>query len=348
MRTQGANPLAFGALGVVALAFAAVVVIAGLAGGEQAGVPAGPMAGPMAAPMATGNVVPVRTGDTEIVPPDFTPPRKLNLGSSPGGGTEIVPVAAERSTAVDLRHLRRSDTSARLKRNPLYGTGLMRPTSCRAPRPSTRSRDMLAYLDAVTGCLDRAWTAKFSQAGAVFLEPVKVYWSRPGRGPCGTYPAPGTSAYYCPANRGMYIGLDHVIQQGDQIDPARNHVPYLTVLAHEYAHHVQSMAGIGEAWWWEVSSRPRAAQEAHSRRNELQAQCLAGVFVRTVRVPLGVTNARWREVLRTEYGRGDDQNGTSRRDRGNGEHYAAWLHQGWKDARVAHCNTWVVPLSEVG
>ena len=198
---------------------------------------------------------------------------------------------------------------------------------------------MLGYLDAVTGCLDRAWRAKFSQAGAVFLEPSRVYWSRPGRGPCGTYPTPDASAYYCPANRGMYIGLDHVIQQSDRIDPARNHVPYLTVLAHEYAHHVQSMAGIGGAWWWEVSVRSRAAQEAHSRRNELQAQCLAGVFVRTVRVPLGVTNARWREVLRTEHGRGDDQNGGSRRDHGNGEHYAAWLHQGWKYARAAHCNT---------
>ncbi|MGW2193053.1 OmpL47-type beta-barrel domain-containing protein, partial [Streptosporangium sp. NPDC001682] len=31
--------------------------------------------------------------------------------------------------------------AARLKRNPLYGTGLMRPTSCRAPRPSTDPGD---------------------------------------------------------------------------------------------------------------------------------------------------------------------------------------------------------------
>ncbi|MET8050341.1 neutral zinc metallopeptidase [Streptosporangium sp. NPDC005286] len=341
MRPRRSNPLAFGVLGILALAFAGVVVIAGLAGGEEAESPAGPGT----APVATGKAVPTQTGEVEITPPAFTPPRKLNLGSL--GDTEIVPAAVERSMAVDLRYMRRSDTAARLKRNPLYGTGLMRPTSCRAPRPSTDPGDMLAYLNAVTGCLDRAWSAKFSQAGAVFLLPSKVYWSRAGRGPCGVYPNPDASAYYCPANRGMYIGLSHVIQQSGQVDPAQNHVPYLTVLAHEYAHHVQSMAGIGGAWWWEVSTRSREAQDAHSRRHELQAQCLAGAFARTVRVPLGITGARWQQVLRTDYGRGDDRNGNPRRDHGNGEHYAAWLHQGWKYARIAYCNTWVVPPSQV-
>ncbi|MFC7645458.1 neutral zinc metallopeptidase [Streptosporangium lutulentum] len=206
---------------------------------------------------------------------------------------------------------------------------------------------MLSYLNAVTGCLDRAWAGKFSQAGAVFLAPRRVYWSRPGRGPCGSYPASGAAAYYCPSNRGMYIGLTHLIQQTDRIDPAENHVPYLSVLAHEYGHHVQSMAGIGGAWWWEVSNKSKAAQDAHSRRSELQAQCLAGVFTRAVRVPLGVTAARWQAVLQTEYRRGDDQNGLGLRDHGSGEHYAGWLQQGWKYARIGYCNTWSVAASQV-
>ncbi|GAA2886464.1 hypothetical protein GCM10010517_50240 [Streptosporangium fragile] len=299
--------------------------------------------------MATEKAAPVPAGDVEVTPPVFSPPQRPNLGSLGDARVSLVAGAdaARRSTAVDLRYMRRSDTASRLKRNPLYGTGLMRPTSCRVPRPSAQARDMLAYLNGATDCMDRAWAAKFSQAGALFLQPRRVFWSRPGRGPCGTYPASGSSAHYCPSNRGMYIGLDHVIQQSDRIDPARNHVPYLTVLAHEYGHHVQSMAGIGGAWWWEVSNKSRALQDAHSRRHELQAQCFAGVFVRTVRGSLGVTNARWREVLRTEYGRGDDRNGNPRRDHGNGEHYAAWIHQGWKYARIAYCNTWVVPPSQV-
>ncbi|MDP9863218.1 MULTISPECIES: neutral zinc metallopeptidase [Streptosporangium] len=340
MPRRGSSPLAFGVFGVLAMTFTAVVVIAALNGSDEAEVPAGPGTGPI----ATKNAELPPAKGVETTPPSFGPPPKLNLGSL--GDAEIA-LAARKTLGVDLRYMRRSDTTARLKRNPLYGTGTMRPTACRAPRPSTRPGDMLNYLNAVTGCLDRAWSGKFSQAGAVFLAPRRVYWSRPGRGPCGTYPNPGAAAYYCPSNRGMYIGLSHLVQQTGRIDPAANHVPYLSVLAHEYGHHVQSMAGIGGAWWWEVSNKSKAAQDAHSRRSELQAQCLAGVFVRTVRTPLGVTSARWNDVLRMEYSRGDDQNGLGLRDHGSGDHYAGWLHQGWRYARVGYCNTWAVPASQV-
>ncbi|WP_433251034.1 neutral zinc metallopeptidase [Streptosporangium sp. CA-135522] len=340
MRPRGSSPLAFGVFGVLALTFTAVVVIAGLAGGDEAEVPATPGTGPV----ATQNGRPPASEEAEVRPPTFRPPPKLNLGSL--GESEIT-LAARQSMSVDLRRMLRSDTTARLKRNPLYGTGTMRPTACRAPWPSTRPGDMLNYLNAVTGCLDRAWAGKFSQAGAVFTAPRRVYWSRPGRGPCGTYPTSGAAAYYCPSNQGMYIGLTHLIQESNRIDPARNHVPYLSVLSHEYGHHVQTMAGIGGAWWWEVADKSKAAQDAHSRRNELQAQCLSGIFVRTVRTSLGVSGPLWSEELRMSYDRGDDQNGLGRRDHGNGDHFAGWLYQGWKYARIGYCNTWIVPASQV-
>ncbi|GIH91219.1 neutral zinc metallopeptidase [Planobispora siamensis] len=340
MRPRGPSPLAFGVFGVLATTFAVVVVVAALTGGDEAQSPAGPGSGPV----ATQTAEPVPTDGTEVIPPSYRPPQRLDLGTQ--GGSEIA-LTSNGAMQVDLRYMNRSQTGARLKRNPLYGTGMMRPTSCRAPRPSTQQRDMLTYLNAVTGCLDRAWSAKFSQAGAVFQQPRRVFWARPGRGPCGTYPAAGAAAYYCPSNRGMYIGLSHVIEQSGNADPAQNHVPYLAVLAHEYGHHVQSMAGIGGAWWWEVSDRSKSARDAHSRRSELQAQCFSGAFIRTVRVPLGVTAARWQAVLEQDYRRGDDQNGLGRRDHGNGQNFAAWLNHGWKYARPGYCNTWTAPSSHV-
>ncbi|MFD0656009.1 neutral zinc metallopeptidase [Thermocatellispora tengchongensis] len=213
--------------------------------------------------------------------------------------------------------------------------------------PSARAAHMNAFLHAVTDCLDRAWATKFDQARAVFLTPRRVYYSRGGRGPCGTYPAETAAAYYCPSNRGMYIGLTHVIGASGQVNPAANHVVYLALLAHEYGHHVQSMAGIGGAWWWEVSDKSRAARDAHSRRNELQAQCLAGVFTRSVRGSLAVTSGLWRQTVQGDYRRGDDQNGYGLRDHGSGANYAAWLHHGYRYGRIAYCNTWVAAASDV-
>ncbi|MER7211759.1 neutral zinc metallopeptidase [Streptosporangium sp. NPDC000239] len=344
MRPRRSSPLAFGVFGVLALTFAVVVVIAGLVKGNETGVPAGPETGPV----ATGGGRSMPSGGTEVAPPEVKPPSPIKLGDENGaGGTAITLASAQSGTSFDLRNMRRSDTTARLKRNPLYGAGVMGSVACRAPRPSTQPAAMYSYLNAVTGCLDRAWAGKFAQARATFLAPRRVYWNRPGRGPCGTYPSSGAAAYYCPSNRGMYIGLTHVIRQSGDVDPAENHVPYLAVLAHEYGHHVQSMAGIGGAWWWEVANRSKSAQDAHSRRAELQAQCLSGIFVRAVRTPLAVTADRWQSLLRTDYGRGDDQNGLGKRDHGNGDHYAGWLNQGWKYSRLAYCNTWSVPASYV-
>ncbi|MBG0813759.1 neutral zinc metallopeptidase [Planomonospora sp. ID82291] len=351
MRPRRSSPLVFGVFGVLATTFTAVVLVAALADGDEAAVPAGPGS----APTATERAVPAPAERAEVDPPTFSPPRRLDLGALgeaeialAGGSTAADRTAGRRAAAVDLRYMQRSQTGVRLKRNPLYGTGMMRPTTCQASRPSAQAKDMLAFLNAATTCLDRAWAAKFSQARAVFQQPRRVFWTRPGRGPCGSYPASGAAAYYCPSNRGMYIGLSHLIEETGRIDPASNHVPYLSVLAHEYGHHVQSMAGIGGAWWWEVSAKSKTAQNAHSRRSELQAQCFAGAFMRTVRVPLGVTAARWQAVLEMEYSRGDDQNGLGRRDHGNGQNFAGWLDHGWKYARPGYCNTWTAPASHVG
>jgi predicted metalloprotease len=329
-------------VGVLALTLTAVMVTAGLAGGDDAVTPAAPDSGPRATTAATS---PDDSGEpAEVAPPSAPPEPRLRFGQ--GGGSTGITLAGSQRLQVDLRRMRQSDTRSRLTRNPLYGTGTMRATSCGAPRPSSRATDMNRFLQAVTGCLDRAWATKFSQAGALFLKPRRVFFNGSGRGPCGTYPNARASAYYCPSNSGIYIGLRHVIEASSGKDPAANPVIYLRVLAHEYGHHVQSMSGIGGAWWWEVAKKSNTAQDAHTRRNELQAQCFAGVFARSARQSLRVTSGLWQQTLQDNVGRGDE-NHSGRNDHGTGEHYAAWLHQGWRYARLSYCNTWASPPADV-
>ncbi|MCG5216969.1 neutral zinc metallopeptidase [Streptosporangium soli] len=346
-----AAALAFGSVGALALTLTAVVVAASLSGGDDAVTPASPDSGPTAtrpsgAP-GSGEPGSGEPGDgepAEVTPPSPVPPDRIKFGQ--GGGSARIELAGAESMLVDLRYMSRGDTRARLTRNPLYGTGVMRPISCRAPRPSFRPSDMNRFLRAATSCLDRAWAGKFAQARARFLQPRRIFYTGRGRGPCGSYPSPGASAYYCPASMGMYIGLRDVVQSSSGQNPAANPVIYLRVLAHEYGHHVQYMAGISGARSWEVSTKSRTAQDAYTRRSELQAQCLAGIFARSTRRSLGITSGLWRQTVQDQFGRGDDTRG-GRNDHGTGAHYAAWLNHGYRYGRVPYCNTWAASASDV-
>ncbi len=122
-------------------------------------------------------------------------------------------------------------------------------------------------MDTLSDCLDSAWSKQFRKAGIRFDRPNRVFWVDPGRSPCGTYPAPGASAFYCPANNTMYVGLKHVVETSGG-EPLSNYAVYARVIAHEYGHHVQDRAGILLYGDRQIESGSTATGNAASRRIE--------------------------------------------------------------------------------
>jgi predicted metalloprotease len=203
------------------------------------------------------------------------------------------------------------------------------------------------FLHATTDCLDRSWATAFAETRMPFQRPTRVFWTRPGRSPCGDYPAPGAAAFYCPLNDGMYIGVTHAQESAGDL-PVRYNVTYAREVAHEYAHHVQEQAGILE---YGHQARMRAGslaeRNAITRRSELQAQCLAGTFMSAVRPSFPVTSRQWRIALRDSYGRGDDPARPDARDHGSRRHYASWLNYAYVRGSPSVCNTWTADASNV-
>lgn len=229
--------------------------------------------------------------------------------------------------------------------NPIYRAGALPPTGCQGRQVRQGdSRSMEQFLHATTDCLDRAWAATLPRAGLRFTPPRRVYWTQPGRSPCGDYPASGAAAFYCALNHSIYIGVDHVQEAAGGM-PVKWNVAYARGVAHEYAHHVQEISGILE---WTRRQRLTAGsideRDAITRRSELQAQCMAGLFMASVRNSFPVSPAQWRVAVRDSLGRGD--RGGSR-DHGTGEHYAAWLRTGFQRNTTAACNTWTAAPSDV-
>ncbi|WP_344209717.1 neutral zinc metallopeptidase [Kribbella sancticallisti] len=169
-------------------------------------------------------------------------------------------------------------------KNSLYRTGPQRTVNCKEPniRPNTNA-NAARYWVALKPCLDRAWARQIALARQEFRAPGMLYWS----GTNVTSPCSGgvpTVPFYCSTNHMMYMKVDNFSKSYNQYSDAESkayaRMWYTRSIAHEYGHAVQSITGILEA---AHKLRYEAAnyddRTLMTRRTELQANCLAGVFL---------------------------------------------------------------------
>ena len=94
------------------------------------------------------------------------------------------------------------------------------------------------------------------------------------------------NAFYCSADQQLYYS-----NQLPQVIPsaAANKWTADIIMAHEYAHLLQGRTGISiSAQALAQRSGDKATEYAYIRRLETQADCFAGMFIRSVSVSLGV------------------------------------------------------------
>nr|WP_255647005.1 MULTISPECIES: neutral zinc metallopeptidase [Nocardiopsis] len=230
---------------------------------------------------------------------------------------------------------------AALVANPLYGTGRLSPRPCPAPALDVDDPEsMEAFLHSVADCLDDAWETQFARAGIPFTPPRRVFWDEPGVSPCRSYPSQA-GAFYCRASASIYIGVADVV---DKWNGARNGVVYASLLAHEYGHHVQGESGLLEYYHEQRDlEQGHAARNGWTRRGELQANCLAGAFLGSVRVGYPLTDDDLDTLLTDAEATADREGGPeSERTHGSAENSVHWMLTGWEEQTPGACNTWAV------
>ncbi len=119
----------------------------------------------------------------------------------------------------------------------------------------------------------------FSKIGENQPDPGLVVFDKPVNSPCGSFkPLSGrVLAFYCYGNHVMYTD---VLQMNKAFGPKED-LAYLMTIAHEYGHHIQGVSGLFYARAVYLQDHPAEKLES-SRRNELQASCLGGVFSKSV------------------------------------------------------------------
>ncbi|GAB3206871.1 neutral zinc metallopeptidase [Marinactinospora thermotolerans] len=238
-----------------------------------------------------------------------------------------------------LTAVQRPSGKAALVDNPLYATGRLAPLPCPVPVPDVDDPEsMEGFLNVVADCLDKTWQTQFAKAGISFEPPSRVFWETPGTSPCRDYPSTA-GAFYCRASKGIYIGTSDVVAKWNGADDS---VVYASLLAHEYAHHVQGESGLLEYYHEQRRLEPdRARQNAWTRRSELQANCLAGAFLGAVSVTYPISAAD-REVILADAAATADREGSSAEERthGSADNSVLWMEHGLEEQDPGACNTW--------
>jgi predicted metalloprotease len=146
-----------------------------------------------------------------------------------------------------------------------------RPTS-EAPAEPSGSDPTAVFVKKVLADTEDTWSAIFERSGQRYSKPVLVLFSDAVNSACGQAAA-ATGPFYCPSDQKVYLDLSF-FRELDQRFGAPGDFAQAYVIAHEIGHHVQNLTG-------NLSnggglSRNRA--NAQSVRQELQADCLAGVW----------------------------------------------------------------------
>lgn len=219
-----------------------------------------------------------------------------------------------------------------LTRNALYGSGPLPVTSCpERPVRAGSAASVRTYLTALVKCLDVTWSAHFLQAHMPFSMPKVRYITKPEK-VCGEKWRKNVQGLYCSSSRQITIILDRDVVNHPQ------DLFLMDVIAHEYGHHIQNITGIWDEYA-RLPSRGKSEYNEQTRRNELQAECLAGAFIGSVYKSLDRTPADWRDLLDSTRRSGDEV--YKIRDHGKGKNIANWLNRGFKAAAPSACNSWI-------
>ena len=146
------------------------------------------------------------------------------------------------------------------------------PVTDAAPVEDEQAR----FVSVVLADTEDTWEALFRTAGRNYQNPTLVLFSGAVRSACGFAQA-AMGPFYCPADQKVYIDLSFYSDLQDRFH-APGDFAQAYVIAHEVGHHVQTLLGISE----EVQRKRAGLGEVESNRlsvrQELQADCLAGIW----------------------------------------------------------------------
>jgi uncharacterized protein len=224
------------------------------------------------------------------------------------------------------------------------GAGVGQPQPVESAQPAKLDGEHDRFIARVLGSTERTWTQLFpEQVGEAYPQPKLVLFAGDVNSGCGPANS-GMGPFYCPADRNVYLDSSFFDDLSRRFG-APGDFAAAYVIAHEVGHHIQTVIGISEQVQKARRSSSEAAGNALSVRQELQADCFAGVWAHHNRDLLEPGDIE--EGLRAAQAIGDDTLQKQAGARVNPESFThgtsqqrmRWLQAGLQSGQMKSCDT---------
>ncbi len=161
----------------------------------------------------------------------------------------------------------------------LGGGGLQMPAPAQSQRPlqsSAAENELVDFVSVVLADTEDTWDALFRQMNGRYEEPKLVLFRGSVDSACGLGQA-AMGPFYCPADHKVYIDLSFYAEMKTRYG-APGDFAQAYVIAHEVGHHVQNLLGISDQVHSARAKVGKTEANQLSVRQELQADCFAGVW----------------------------------------------------------------------
>ncbi len=210
-----------------------------------------------------------------------------------------------------------------------------------APDPDAELVDFMEFLDVD---IEQTWTEIFAAAGQTY-QPVNAFVIFEGRtdSACGGATA-AVGPHYCSLDRSVYLDLGFFTTLQNQFG-ATGDFAQAYVIAHEYAHHVQNVVGTMPQVQQLQGTASIEDRNELSVRQELQADCYAGVWAHSAAGNLEPGDIE--EALGAAAAVGDDRIQQATQGyvnphtftHGTSEQRVKWFNRGFESGDPGRCDT---------
>src|SRR5262249_35717294 len=170
--------------------------------------------------------------------------------------------------------------------------------------PSSQGTSRAAFLHAVFDDNQALWQREFHGAGLTYRPARLTVFTQEVHTACGTQPA-NVGPFYCPPSFGVYLDPAFFTALSHHVGVRLGDIAQAYVIGHEVGHHVQTLLGLTHQKAAADHQDPAGAN-ARSVRFELQADCLAGVWMHSVWQRGQLTDADLQDALNAAAVVGDD------------------------------------------